>query len=99
MYWGEVLPLPENLLSWWWSGYGVYRIYGINGNNYLECEINKGKIIIYYPKKFNDNSKHISVIGELNYENYFLNEYDLIYNDSSSKSKIMHNIKEISIII
>jgi len=62
-------------------------------NNYLKCEINEGKIIIHYPQNFNGNDKFISVIGQLNNENHFLNEYILIYNDSSSRLGHMHNIK------
>ena len=73
----------------------IYRSYGINSteNNYLRCELNEGKVIIHYPKNFNDNNKYISVIGQLNYENHFLNEYILIYNDSSSKSNHINHIK------
>ena len=78
----------------------IYRVYsmGINTiiateNNYLKCEINEGKIIIHYPHNFNDNNKDISVIGELKNDNHFLNEFILIYNDSSSRSCHMNNIK------
>ena len=78
---------------------GIYRTYGINGfttiygkeSNYLKCDLNEGKIIIHYPLNFNGNDKYISVIGQLNYENNFLNEYILIYNDSSSQYR--HKLK------
>jgi len=78
----------------------LYRVYTMGGgtiiateNNYLKCEINEGKIIIHYPQNFNDNNKYISVIGELKNDNHFLNEFILIYNDSSSKSYHMNYIK------
>jgi len=79
---------------------GIFRVYGVGMNviyatedNYLKCEINEGKIIIHYPKNFNRNDKYISVIGQLNNENQFLNEYILIYNDYSSQYNHMNNIK------
>ena len=62
-------------------------------NNYLKCGINEGKIIIHYPQNFNGNDKYISVIGHLNNENRFLNEYILIYNDFSPKFGHMQSIK------
>ena len=62
-------------------------------SNYLKCFINEGKIIINYPENFNGNDKYISVIGQLDYENHFLNEYILIYNDYSSQSRHIFNIK------
>jgi hypothetical protein len=76
--------------------YGINRIFVIYGseNNCLKCEINEGKIIIHYPQDFFCNDKCISVIGQLNYENQFLNDYILIYNDSSSKSNHMNYIKK-----
>jgi len=70
----------------------INGIYG-RENNYLKCSINEGKIIIHYPENFNGNNKYISVIGQLNYENHFINEYILIYNDLSSKFGHLYNIK------
>ena len=61
--------------------------------NFYKCILNEGKIIIQYPQNFNGNDKYISVIGELNYENKFLNEYILFYNDYSSQSRHIYNIK------
>ena len=68
---------------------GLYGIY----NNNLKCVINEGKIIIHYPKNFNGNNKNISVIGQLNYENQFLNEYILFFNDLASRFGHIYNIK------
>jgi len=62
-------------------------------NNPLECEINEGKIIINYPSYFNNNDKYILVIGYLNYENQFINEYILFYNDYSAVFNHMYEIK------
>ena len=62
-------------------------------NNNLKCIINEGKIIIHYPQNFNGNNKFISVIGQLNYENQFLNEYILFFNDLSSRFGHIYNIK------
>jgi hypothetical protein len=62
-------------------------------SNCLKCEIIEAKIIIHYPYNFNGNDKNISVIGQLDYENHFLNKYILIYNDSSSKFGHMFKIK------
>ena len=75
-------------------GFGMIRKYS-DEINYLKCIINEGKIIIHYPQNFNgnDNDKYISVIGELNYENRFLNKYVLIYNDSTSQSMHINYIK------
>ena len=70
----------------------IKGLYGLHNNN-LKCEINEGKIIIHYPQNFNGNKKYTSVIGQLNYENHFLNEYILIYNDLSSKFGHLFNIK------
>ena len=67
----------------------VYRF----ENNCLKCEINEGKIIILYPSNFSGNDKNISVIGQLNYENHFLIEYILIYNDDISQICHSLNIK------
>ena len=71
-------------------------IFGIE-SNCLECEINEGKIMINYPENFNGNNKYISVIGQLDYENHFLIEYILFYNDLLSfynhKNKIKGKLK------
>ena len=74
-------------------GIGIFSIYA-SESNYLKCVINEGKTIIHYPQDFYGNDKYISVIGKLNSENHFLNEYILIYNDSSSRSNHIDNIKE-----
>ena len=81
---------------------GIYITYGFgmigkysDEINYLKCIINEGKIIIQYPQNFNgnDKDKYISVIGELNYENRFINEYALIYNDFTSQFMHINSIK------
>jgi len=81
---------------------GIYISYGFgmigkysDEINYLKCIINEGKIIIQYPQNFNgnDNTKYISAIGELNYENQFLSEYVLIYEDYASQNNHINSIK------
>ena len=47
--------------------------------NYFECTLIDGKIIIYYPKNKFNNGKFIYAIGKLNEENTFINEYLFIY--------------------
>ena len=77
-----------------YRAYGQFRRYS-NENSFLKCIINEGKIIIEYPQNFNgnDKDKYIFVIGELNDENNFLNEYIIIYNDYSSKCNHINSIK------
>ena len=66
-----------------------------NKNNYLKCTLQENKIIIYFPQIFG-NKFFISLLGSLNSEDTFINEYILIYKDSSSQSmhkkKITNNI-------
>ena len=63
-----------------------------NIDNYLECCISEGKIIIHYPLNFNGNKKEISVIGSLDNENTFRKEYILIY-EKSQRDEHMNKIK------
>ena len=70
----------------------IDEVYGFE-NNCLKCEINEGKIIIHYTNNFSGNDKYISVIGQLNYENHFLIEYILIYNDNIAQICHSLNIK------
>ena len=67
----------------------------INGNedNYLECIINQGKIIIIYPNNFNGNKNDVCIIGSLNQENTFIKEYIIIYNDNSVCNSHLYKIK------
>ena len=60
-------------------------------NNYLECSLGQGKIIINYP--WDRNSNYISVIGTLNNENNFIKEYILIYYSYSDKLTHMNELK------
>ena len=57
-----------------------------NKNNYLKCTLQENKIIIYFPQIFG-NKFFASLLGSLNNEDTFINEYILIYKDSSSQSK------------
>ena len=49
----------------------------IKQENYLECIFGKGKVIIHYDNKLG-NKSFISVIGKLDNDNAFINEYILI---------------------
>ena len=57
-----------------------------NRDNYLKCTLQENKIIICYPKILG-NQLFVSILGNLNKENTFINEYILIYKESSSQSK------------
>ena len=61
----------------------------------LECILNENKIIIDYP--YNINSKNIIIIGTLDYEKLFINEYIIVYKDDEKKqtfkNKHLNNIK------
>ena len=60
----------------------IKDIYKIN-HCYLECSIVKGKIIINYSNKLNNN-KYVSSIGIIDNENTYNTEYLLIYKDYNS---------------
>ncbi len=68
------------------------NLYG-NENNYLECILNEGKIIIKYPAEKNTNKKYMALIGILDNDNTFINEYLLIYKDSNSYNLHIHFLK------
>ena len=57
-----------------------------NKNNYLKCILQENKIIIFFSEIFG-NKCFVSLLGSLNHENTFINEYILIYKESSSQSK------------
>ena len=50
-----------------------------NYENYVECSLNDGKIIIHYPKNKFNNGKFIYAVGSLDDDNTFINEYLFIY--------------------
>ena len=64
-----------------------------NENNYLECILSEGKIIIKYPSYKNVNKKYMAVIGNLDNNNTFINEYLLIYKDSNSYNLHINSLK------
>ena len=64
-----------------------------NENNYLECILNEGKIIIKYPFDKNVNKRYMAVIGNLDNNNTFINEYLLIYKDSNSYNLHINSLK------
>lgn len=62
-------------------------------NNYLECTLNEGRIIINYPQNFKGNNKYISVIGTLNERNIFIKEYIFIYYNYSAYQEYNQKLK------
>ena len=67
----------------------------LNGyeNNYLECILNDGKIIIKYPIDKQINKNYCCVIGKSNNGNDFTNEYVLFYKDFNNYNKHINHIK------
>ena len=63
----------------------IIWIINIKKNNYLKCTLQENKILICYPKIYK-NQFYISIIGTLNSEATFINEYVLIYKKSPSQS-------------
>ena len=59
--------------------------------NHFECNFCEGKAIIHYGKTIG-NKKYISVIGSLDNDNTFINEYLCIYDSHSSNEKHMNKI-------
>ena len=58
---------------------GFNNIYNIKFNNYIDCTLNNGKIIINY-ENILGNKKYVSIIGSIDPNDYFIsNEYALIY--------------------
>ena len=58
-------------------------IYQKGTQNYLECFFGERKVIINYEKKLG-NKKYVYIIGKLDNDNTFINEYILIYDDYPS---------------
>ena len=69
----------------------------INDMKEYDCLINEGKIIMNYPNGVT-NKDYISVIGTLNNENNFINEYILIFENKIERNnkinEIIKNIKK-----
>jgi ubiquitin C-terminal hydrolase len=62
-------------------------------NYYLECIINKNKIIINYPENSNKN-KFVTVIGKLeDYDKTFITEYILIFENRDKQKNYINKIK------
>ena len=82
--------LEKEIVSFFLNG-------NINNMREYDCLINEGKIIINYPNGI-INKDYISVIGTLNNENNFINEYILIFQNESDRINIINekikNIKK-----
>ena len=72
----------SSYLSYNSSPYGLWPTSSIdinNAENYMDCTLKEGKVIVYYPKtKFNNNN-HVYALGSLNNDNVFIAEYLIIY--------------------
>ena len=53
--------------------------YTNEGENYLECSLKEGKVIVNYPKKKFNNNKYAYTIGTIDNDNTFKAEYLIIY--------------------
>ena len=67
----------------------TYFFHGVNydnyyskDDNYLKCILKEGKVMICYEKNNLGNAKDVVVIGTINEDNTFINEYILIYKES-----------------
>ena len=69
------------LVSYFFHGV-KYDNYYSNDDNYLKCILKDGKVMICYEKNNLGNTKDVVVIGSINEDNTFINEYILIYKES-----------------
>ena len=84
----------DNIFSY--SNYGHFSNYGSSSineqdENYIECTLKEGKIIVYYPKNKFDNNKYAYTIGALDNDNTFIAEYLIIYKKNHA---YFQNIKD-----
>ena len=72
-----------------------YEYYREKDDNYLECTLKEGRVIVYYPKEKFNNNKYIYQIGKLNDDNTFIPEYLIIYIKGHSHfEKINYNLNK-----
>ena len=72
---------------------GVNSSYSSNDNNYLDCTVNDGKILINYEKKIG-NENYVSIIGSIDPNDFVIyNEYALIYKKFNEYSSHNNSIK------
>ena len=61
--------------------------------NYLiKCIINEGKIMILYPKNFDQEKRSIVTIGKINDEFNYITEYVLVYDNASIRKQHIESI-------
>ena len=61
-----------------------YEYYMRQDENFIECTIRDGKIIVYYPYSKLKNNKYVYQIGSINQDNTFIPEYLIIYLNNDS---------------
>ena len=72
----------DNIFNY--SNYGIFNNWSSsssynNDENYIECTLKDGKVIVYYPKTKFDNNKYAYTIGTLDNDNTFIANYLIIY--------------------
>ena len=68
--------------SYSYSPYGLWPTSSIDNNkaeNFMDCTLKEGKVIVYYPKTKFNNNKHVYALGSVNDDNVFIAEYLIIY--------------------
>jgi hypothetical protein len=94
-------PLNQNETFWIYDNFEIIKEetikifidkHKIETQNIFEFNFGEGKAIIHYGNTIG-NKKYISVIGRLDNDNTFINEYLCIYNKHSSNEKHMNRIR------
>ena len=75
--------IESNYLYLFIEGIVPYNIFETN-DLLFNCILKNGKIIIKYPYNFCKNNKDIIIIGTLDKDNTFINEYIIIYKNKES---------------
>ena len=65
-------------------------------NNLLKCVLKDGKVIIKYENNMFGNQKNYLVIGAINNENKFINQYFLIYNKNYTSEVYNFKIRDLN---
>ena len=65
-------------------------------NNLLKCILKDGKVIIKYENNMFGNEKNYVVIGTIDNENTFINQYFLIYNENYSSETHDFNYRDLN---
>ena len=70
-----------------------YEQYMRKDENFIDCSIREGKVIVFYPYSKFQNNKYVYQIGSINQDNTFIPEYLIIYMKNNSHfDKIKYNL-------